>query len=82
MDDSIFKLQVGADHYVCMSPMTKEDLRGLDADGLGDDFGYFVYEAEGRGSSREITLLAKCPSMEAADRLVQLYGLAAHVSAC
>lgn len=70
-------MRLANDHYVCMSPLTREFFDSLDVDGLGDDFGYFVYESQGAFPVQSITVLAKCPSYEAAARLMQIYGSAA-----
>lgn len=51
-------------------------------DGLGDDFGYFIYEAIGDARrSQCCNVLAKCPSYEAAMRLVELYAMRPYASA-
>ena len=73
MDETFFKFEVTPDHFVCLSPLSQEIIDAFGADDFGDDFGYFIYESRGIGSSQCTSILAKCPSYEAASRLIELY---------
>ena len=55
---------------MCISPLEEEILEAANVDGLGDEFGYFVYEAKGPRANTSIDVLAKCPTFEAALRLL------------
>lgn len=73
MEDSFFYQRLSAEHFICISPLSKHILMALQVDGLGDQFGYFVYESAD-GSPRGCTkILAKCESYESASRLIELY---------
>jgi len=78
MDDSFFKIEIAPNHFICMSPLAQEVLDALGVDDLGDDFGYFIYESTGRSITGCINVLAKCPSFEAAARLLEIYTLPTH----
>lgn len=56
---------------MCISPLDIEALDAAMVDGLGDDYGYFVYEARGPRGAACIDVLAKCPTFEAALRLLE-----------
>lgn len=56
---------------MCISPLNEDVLDEAMVDGLGDDFGYFVYETIGPRSKACIEVLAKCPTYEAAVRLLE-----------
>ncbi len=74
MDDSHFRYEMRPGHYICLSPLSDEILDELGVDGLGDSFGYFIYETEGGVSASRCTnVLAKCPSYEAACRVLEIY---------
>jgi hypothetical protein len=76
MDDSFFSIEMEPGQYICISTLNKEILEESGVDGLGDDFGYFVYESADEGSGTKcINILAKCPDFEAASRLMEIYGL-------
>jgi len=73
MDDSFFYFKLADDHFICLSPLSKDILGDLGADSLGDEFGYFLYESSDRSSHSCTKILAKCESYEAASRLIELY---------
>ncbi len=83
MDDSFFKMEIAPNHFVCMSPLTQDVLDALGVDDLGGDFGYFIYESIGYSTTGCTTVLAKCPSYEAAVRLLEIYASPArnHIAA-
>lgn len=70
MSDAFFRIALAEDHYMCISPLDEEVLESAMVDGLGDEFGYFVYETRGRRDCLSIEVLAKCPTYEAAMRLL------------
>ena len=73
MDDSFFYRRLAAKHFICISPLSKELLNDLQVDGLGDEFGYFVYESADGTPRGCMNVLAKCDGYEAAYRLIELY---------
>jgi hypothetical protein len=81
MSDHFLKFETEPGHYICVSTLTKDVLDSLGVDGLGDDYGFFVYEAIGdKTRSRCSNVLAKCPSFEAASRLIELYSVIGHTA--
>lgn len=54
-----------------VSPLDEEVLDAMAVDGLGDEFGFFVYETNGPSPRDCINVLAKCPTYEAAIRLLE-----------
>lgn len=70
MSDTFFRIALGPEHYMCVSPLDEEKLDAAMVDGLGDEFGYFVYESTGPRINPFIEVLAKCPTYEAALRLL------------
>lgn len=73
MDETFFKFEVGPNHFISLSPLSDEILDEMGVDNLGGDFGYFIYESFGSALSQSTSILAKCPSYEAASRLMELY---------
>ena len=71
MTDAFFRIALGPHHYMCVSPLDEEVLTAAEVDGLGDEFGYFVYESTGARGTAYIEVLAKCPTYEAAIRLLE-----------
>jgi len=74
MDEPHFRFELHPGHFVCLSPLNDDVLDELGVDGLGDGFGYFIYEtAGGPEATHCINVLAKCPSFEAACRVLEIY---------
>ncbi len=79
MDDAAFSIKIGLNKYIVLSPLSKEAIEASGVDGLGDDFGYFVFESVGGVSPQKCSkVLAKCPDYESASRLMEIYSMALH----
>jgi hypothetical protein len=71
MTDAILYERITEMTELCISPISRAIFDAYEVDGLGEDEGYFIYE---RARNGEITdILAKCPSFEAAAKLVELF---------
>lgn len=73
MGDSFFYLRLEAKHFICVSPLSKSLLDDLGVDGLGDEFGYFIYESTEPSPKGCMKILAKCEGYETASRLIEIY---------
>jgi hypothetical protein len=73
MDDSFFYFKLAKQHFICISPLSKGLLGEMNTDGLGDEFGYFVYESTENSPRGCTSILAKCESYESASRLIEIY---------
>lgn len=73
MDDSFFYFRLEAKHFICVSPLSKGVLDELGVDGLGDEFGYFIYESTEPSPKGCTNILAKCEGYETASRLIEIY---------
>lgn len=71
MDDIFISTRIGSLGDLCISTISRATFEAHEIDGLGDDEGYFIFERSPDGAIREV--LAKCASLEAAYRLVELY---------
>lgn len=77
MDDAFFNIPMGMKRVICITPITREMLSSSGIDCLGDDCGYFVYETVEGDPIRAFNILAKVPSLEAAEKLAELLAAAA-----
>lgn len=77
MDDAFFNIPMGVKRVICIAPITREMLSSSGVDSLGDDCGYFVYETNEGDPIRAFNILAKAPSLEAAEKLAELLAAAA-----
>lgn len=57
---------------VCVSPLSAKAYRESGGQGLGGDFGYFVYEVDLRYPDAGVEIIAKAASPDAATRLFDL----------
>ncbi|WP_428489670.1 hypothetical protein [Rhodopila sp.] len=58
---------------VCISPVSIDAYEASEAQALGDDTGYFIYEYDERQPASGIEILGKAASYEAAERLVDIF---------
>lgn len=74
MEDD-FLLVENIDQYrsICISSLARETLKECEADALGSEFGYFLYEVNEAPNSGGITLLGKVASLDAAFRIAEIW---------
>ena len=75
MDDLCWFATLGANRTLCVSTLSQSILQEAEIQGLGDDFGYFVYEMDERPRSAGIQVLAKLASEDAAVRLAEILAM-------
>lgn len=64
----IFSRSISNEKSICISTLTRAQLRSCDALGRGD-IGYYLYERVSSGDEEEIEILARIASDEAAEKL-------------
>jgi hypothetical protein len=74
MSDYFHTIKVDCDRFVSISTLEEPQICDEATDGLGDHFGYFIYEHSENISTSGIEILAKCPTYEAAFRLLCFLG--------
>ncbi len=74
MAELYFSAKVGKDAVLCISPLSDTKAEMSD-EKIEDRSGYFLYELINNDEVREIEILARVPSDEAAVRLKNLLGL-------
>lgn len=73
MQHVLFSTRLADGREVCVSPISVETFEANNAQALGDDTGYFIYEYDARRPSVGIEILAKAISFDAAVRLVDIF---------
>lgn len=74
MDDDLFAVEKLDEHRsLCISTLAQSTVVELGADHLGGDRGYFVYEMTDGPRGGGINILAKATSLDAAQRLIDLW---------
>jgi hypothetical protein len=72
----LFSARLPDGREICVSPISRDAFEANQADTLGDDTGYFIYEFDAERPSSGIEILAKVASETAAFRLVDIYLMA------
>ncbi|MGE3301829.1 MAG: hypothetical protein AB7M12_01795 [Hyphomonadaceae bacterium] len=72
MDDVFLSARISASRSICISPLPRQTYKEVGAQGLGGEFGYFVYEIDTSAMKGGIEVIAKAASLEAAQRLFEL----------
>jgi hypothetical protein len=75
MEDLYWSAPLGANRTLCVSTLSQNAFQESEVEGLGGDFGYFVYEVDERPRSAGIQVLAKAASEDAAVRLAQILAM-------
>jgi hypothetical protein len=73
MQHVLFSTQLADGREVCVSPISADTFEANNAQSLGDDTGYFIYEFDSRRPSIGIEILAKAVSFDAAVRLIDIF---------
>lgn len=76
MRNILFSSQLPDGRELCVSPVSSDAFRANQADTLGDDSGYFIYEYDNNRPTAGIEILAKAASADAALRLIDIYEMA------
>jgi hypothetical protein len=73
MDDDLLAVErIDKHHSICISTLARSTVQELEADHLGGDRGYFIYEVDDTHGGG-INILGKAASYEAAFRLIELW---------
>lgn len=73
MQHVLFSTRLADGREVCVSPVSSDTFEANQAQCLGDDSGYFIYEYDAQKPSAGIEILAKAVSFDAALRLVDIF---------
>jgi len=72
-DDLFVVERLGNSRSLCLSTLALQTVVEADASHLGGDRGLFIYEVDDSHAERDIQVLAKAVSVEAAFRLIELW---------
>jgi hypothetical protein len=75
MDDILATANLGNGRSIHVATLARQTIVDAGADHLGFN-GYFVFEADDSSASKGISVLGKASSLEAAFRLIDLWGAA------
>jgi hypothetical protein len=73
MDDFLFSARLPDGREVCIAPISSDVFEDNEADSLGDDSGYFIFEYDADRPSSGIEILGKAASYDAALRLIEIF---------
>ena len=73
MNHVLFSSPLPDGRRVCVAPVSIDVFEANEAQALGDDTGYFIYEFDERQPATGIDILGKAASYEAAERLVDIF---------
>src|SRR5579872_935985 len=73
MRQVLFSARLSDGREICVAPISRDAFDANQADTLGDDTGYFIYEFDAARPSSGIEILAKAVSETAAYRLIDIY---------
>jgi len=76
MEDLYLSVRLDDHRIICVSPISAKTYREAGGQGLGGDFGYFVYEMNADQPELGIEVIAKAASAEAATRLFEMISTA------
>lgn len=72
-DEDLFVAQRIDNHrMLCVSSLARKTVNDSEAEHLGSEFGYFVYEVDDRPEINSLHVLAKVASVDAAHRLIDI----------
>lgn len=74
MDDILATANLGNGRSIHVATLARQTIVEAGADHLGFN-GYFVFEADDTSAAKGISILGKASSLEAAFRLIDLWGL-------
>jgi hypothetical protein len=74
MDDILATANLGNGRSIHVATLARQTIVEAGADHLGFN-GYFVFEADDSSAAKGISILGKASSLEAAFRLIDLWGL-------
>lgn len=74
MAEYYFSAPVDSETTLCIAPITDKRVE-LSGEEIEDRSGYFLYEIKGGGEPREVQILARVTSEEAAFRLKEMLAL-------
>jgi hypothetical protein len=72
-DDLYVVERLGNSRSLCLSTLASQTIVDSDALHLGGDRGLFIYEVDDSQPHRDVKVLAKAASLEAAFRLIDLW---------
>jgi len=72
MEDLYLSMRLDNNRIICVSPISARTYRESGGQGLGGDFGYFIYEMDAEHPESGIELIAKVVSEEAAVRIFEM----------
>lgn len=72
MDDIFLSTPIDKNRKICISPLSAKVYREAGGQGLGGDYGYFIYEIDLANPQAGIEVIAKAVSIGAAMRLYEL----------
>jgi len=76
MEDLYLSVRLDEHRIICVSPLSAKTYREAGGQGLGGDYGYFVYEMNAAHPESGIEVIAKAASAEAATRLFEMISTA------
>jgi hypothetical protein len=78
MDEILASANLGNGRSIHVATLSRQTIVGAGADHMGFN-GYFVFESNNTPEAKGISVLGKASSLEAAFRLIELWGLRAVV---
>ena len=76
MEDLYLSMRLDDHRVICVSPISAKTYRDSGGQGLGGDFGYFIYEMNTDHPESGIEVIAKVVSEEAAIRIFEMISTA------